>query len=178
VVWLTGLSGAGKSTIANLVEKKLHVHGAHTYLIDGDNIRGGLNRDLGFTEADRVENVRRVTEVARLFADAGLIVIVSLISPFRAEREMARERIGAAEFVEVFVDTPIEECKQRDPKGLYAKAARGELVNFTGVDSPYETPETPDLVLSTLGHSADELADQVVGHLRLTGVLEHMPWTH
>jgi bifunctional enzyme CysN/CysC len=178
VVWLTGLSGAGKSTIANLVEKKLHVQGAHTYLIDGDNIRGGLNRDLGFTEADRVENVRRVTEVARLFADAGLIVIVSLISPFRAERDMARERIGTAEFVEVFVDTPIEECKQRDPKGLYAKAARGELVNFTGVDSPYEAPEAPDLRLSTPGHSADELADQVVAHLRRTGVLEHMPWTH
>src|SRR5690606_12513200 len=133
VVWFTGLSGAGKSTIANQVEKTLHAKGYHTYLLDGDNIRHGLNRDLGFTEADRVENIRRVAEVAKLMADAGLIVLVSFISPYRAEREMAKDLLEDGEFLEVFVDTPLEICEQRDTKGLYAKARRGELKNFTGI---------------------------------------------
>ncbi len=143
-VWLTGLSGAGKSTIANLLDKRLNAEGRHTYLLDGDNVRHGLNRDLGFTEVDRVENIRRVAEVARLMLDAGLIVIVSFISPFRAERRMARELFPAGAFKEVFIDTPLEECERRDTKGLYAKARRGELKNFTGIDSPYEPPEAPE----------------------------------
>ncbi len=146
-IWFTGLSGAGKSTLANLLEKRLHVEGKHTYLLDGDNLRHGLNRDLGFTEADRVENIRRVAEVARLMADAGLIVLVSLISPFRTERRMARNLFAPGEFVEVFVDTPLQECERRDAKGLYAKARRGELQNFTGIDSPYELPEAPEVHL-------------------------------
>jgi bifunctional enzyme CysN/CysC len=171
VLWLTGLSGAGKSTIANAVERMLNEHGCHTYLIDGDNVRGGLNRDLGFTEADRVENVRRVAEVARLFADAGLLVIVSLISPYRSDRLMARERLADGEFVEIFVDTPLDVCRQRDPKGLYAKAARGELVNFTGVDAPYEVPENPELRLATVDHTPDALASAVVEYLRRKGVI-------
>jgi bifunctional enzyme CysN/CysC len=171
VLWFTGLPGAGKSTIANAVEHKLNEHGCHTYLIDGDNIRGGLNRDLGFTEADRVENVRRVAEVARLFADAGLIAIVSLISPYRSDRLMARERLGEGDFVEIFVDTPLEVCRQRDPKGLYAKAARGELVNFTGIDAPYETPENPELRLATVDHTPDVLAGQVIERLRRKGII-------
>jgi len=157
VFWLTGLSGSGKSTIANLLEKKLHAEGRHTYILDGDNVRHGLNRDLGFTDADRVENIRRVAEVARLMADAGLIVIVSFISPFRAERQMARERMAAGEFVEVFVDTPFEECAARDPKGLYARAMRGEIRNFTGIDSPYEPPESPEIHLRTLGRSPEDM---------------------
>jgi bifunctional enzyme CysN/CysC len=172
VLWFTGLSGAGKSTIASAVERKLNLLGCHTYLLDGDNVRGGLNRDLGFTEADRVENVRRVQEVARLFADAGLIVIVSLISPFRSERLRARELMNKGEFVEIFVDTPIEVCRDRDPKGLYAKAARGELVNFTGVDSPYEPPEQPELRLDTVTSTPDSLAERVVDYLRATAILE------
>jgi len=148
-IWFTGLSGSGKSTLANLLERRLHSEGRHTYLLDGDNVRHGLNRDLGFTEADRVENVRRVAEVAKLIVDAGLIVLVSLISPFRSERRMARELFAEGEFVEVFVDTPIAECERRDVKGLYAKARKGELKNFTGIDSPYEAPESPELRLLT-----------------------------
>jgi bifunctional enzyme CysN/CysC len=171
VLWFTGLSGAGKSTIASAVERKLNLLGCHTYLLDGDNVRGGLNRDLGFTEADRVENVRRVQEVARLFTDAGLIVLVSLISPFRSERLRARELMNKGEFVEIFVDTPIEVCRDRDPKGLYAKAARGELVNFTGVDSPYEAPEQPELRLDTVASSPEALADRVVEYLRVSEIL-------
>jgi bifunctional enzyme CysN/CysC len=171
VLWLTGLPGAGKSTIANAIERMLNEHGCHTYLIDGDNVRGGLNRDLGFTEADRVENVRRVAEVARLLADAGLVAIVSLISPYRSDRLMARERLGDGEFVEIFVDTPLEVCRQRDPKGLYAKAARGELINFTGVDAPYEVPDNPELRLATVGQTPEALASQVVEYLRRKGVL-------
>jgi bifunctional enzyme CysN/CysC len=169
VLWFTGLSGSGKSTVANLVEKKLHAAGRHTYTLDGDNVRHGLNRDLGFTEEDRVENIRRVSEVARLMADAGLIVLVSFISPFRAERRMARDLMAEGEFVEVFVDTSFEECARRDPKGLYARALRGEIKNFTGVDSPYEAPENADIHLQTLGRSAEDLADEVERWLRERG---------
>ena len=166
VLWFTGLSGSGKSTIANLLERKLHAGGRHTYLLDGDNIRHGLNRDLGFSEADRVENIRRVAEVARLMADAGLVVLVSFISPFRAERRMARELMSPGEFVEVFVDTPFEECARRDPKGLYARALNGEIKNFTGVDSPYEAPEKPEIHLATLGRTPEEMVDVLEGWLR------------
>ncbi|MCP8939768.1 sulfate adenylyltransferase subunit CysN [Alsobacter sp. SYSU M60028] len=162
VLWFTGLSASGKSTIANLVERQLHALGCRTYLLDGDNVRHGLNKDLGFTEADRVENIRRVAEVARLFADAGMIVLCSFISPFQAERRMARELVPDGEFVEIFVDTPIELCRARDPKGLYAKADAGKLANFTGVDSPYEAPETPELRLDTTAAPAEDLAARVV----------------
>ncbi|MDN7617977.1 sulfate adenylyltransferase subunit CysN [Burkholderia cepacia] len=165
IVWLTGLSGAGKSTIANLVEKRLHVLGKHTYLLDGDNVRHGLNRDLGFTEADRVENIRRVAEVARLMLDAGLITLVSFISPFRSEREMARALAGPDEFVEVFVDTPLAVAEERDPKGLYKKARRGELKHFTGIDSPYEPPARPELRVDTVAESPDEAAGRIVAYL-------------
>jgi bifunctional enzyme CysN/CysC len=161
VVWFTGLSGSGKSTIANLVEKRLSSLGKHTYILDGDNVRHGLNRDLGFTEEDRVENIRRVGEVAKLMVDAGLIVLVSFISPFAAERRMVRELLGEGEFLEIFVDTPFEECAKRDPKGLYAKALRGEMKNFTGVDSPYEAPDDPELHLKTVGRTTEELASEV-----------------
>jgi bifunctional enzyme CysN/CysC len=171
VLWFTGLSGAGKSTIANLVEKQLYALGRHTYLLDGDNIRHGLNKDLGFTDADRVENIRRVAEVARLMTDAGLIVLVSFISPFRAERRMARGFIAAGEFVEVFVDVPLEVAEARDPKGLYRKARRGELKNFTGIDSPYEAPESPELHLDTSHLTADQAADAVLDYLRNVGLI-------
>jgi bifunctional enzyme CysN/CysC len=160
-IWFTGLSGSGKSTIANLLEKRLHSQGLHTFILDGDNVRHGLNRDLGFTEADRVENIRRVAEVAKLMLDAGLIVLVSFISPFQADRQMARGLFDEGEFVEVFVDATLEQCESRDPKGLYAKARRGELKNFTGIDSPYEVPTEPDLLLATATADATELAEQV-----------------
>ena len=165
VVWFTGISGAGKSTIANVLERKLHAAGRHTYLLDGDNLRHGLNRDLGFTTADRVENVRRVADVAALMADAGLIVLVSLISPYRAERRLARERVGAGEFREVFVDTPLEVAEARDRKGLYAKARRGELPNFTAVDAPYEAPEHPEIHIRTAAMTPEEAAELVMHHL-------------
>ncbi|RAK60648.1 adenylyl-sulfate kinase [Phenylobacterium hankyongense] len=165
VVWLTGLSGAGKSTIANMVERRLHVDGRHTYLLDGDNVRHGLNKDLGFTDEDRVENIRRVAEVAKLMVDAGLIVLVSFISPFRAERRMARELVGEREFVEVFVDTPLAEAERRDVKGLYKKARAGELKNFTGVDSPYEPPEHPEIHIDTTRLSPEEAAEIIVARL-------------
>jgi bifunctional enzyme CysN/CysC len=164
-VWFTGLSGSGKSSIANALEQRLYAEGRHTYLLDGDNIRHGLNRDLGFTEADRVENIRRVAEVARLMVDAGLIVLVAFISPFRAERRFARSLFSEAEFVEVFVDTPIEACEARDPKGLYAKARSGNLPNFTGIDSPYERPEAPEVRLITAGRLPHECAEQVFARL-------------
>jgi bifunctional enzyme CysN/CysC len=165
VLWFTGLSGAGKSTLANLVEKKLHSMGRHTYLLDGDNVRHGLNRDLGFTDADRVENIRRIAETAKLFVDAGLIVLTAFISPFRSERRMAREMLEEGEFIEIFVDTPIEVCEQRDPKGLYQKARSGELKNFTGVDSDYEPPENPEIVVNGAEASAEELAEEIVKYL-------------
>jgi len=162
VVWFTGLSGAGKSTVANIVERKLHALGRSTYLLDGDNLRHGINRDLGFTTADRVENVRRTAEVASLMADAGLIVLVSLISPYRAERRMARDLVGDDAFVEVYVDTPLAVAEERDRKGLYAKARRGELPNFTGIDSPYEEPEDPEVHVRTVEMAAEESADLIV----------------
>jgi len=165
VLWFTGLSGAGKSTIANLVEKKLHAAGRHTFLLDGDNVRHGLNRDLGFSAADRVENIRRVGEVARLMADAGLIVLTAFISPFRAERQMVRDMLPDGEFVEIFVDTPLAEAERRDAKGLYAKARAGEISDFTGIDSPYEPPEQPEIVIDTTKLSAEEAADEIVERL-------------
>ncbi len=171
VVWFTGLSGAGKSTIANLVEKQLHAVGRHTYLLDGDNVRHGLTKDLGFTASDRVENIRRVAEVARLMVDAGLVVLVSFISPFRAERRVARALVGEDEFIEVFVDAPLEVAESRDPKGLYRKARRGELKNFTGVDSPYEVPEHADVRLDTTRLTAEESAQAVLDHLEPAGIL-------
>jgi bifunctional enzyme CysN/CysC len=171
VLWFTGLSGAGKSTIANLVEKKLHAMGRHSYLLDGDNMRHGLNKDLGFTEVDRVENIRRVAEVARLMVDAGLIVLTAFISPFRSERDMARRMLAEGEFIEVHVDTPLEVAEQRDVKGLYRKARRGELENFTGIDSPYEVPVNPELRVNTVDCSADAAADLVVAHLRDRGLI-------
>ena len=173
VVWFTGLSGAGKSTIANIVEQKLHAMGRHTYLLDGDNVRHGLNRDLGFTDADRVENIRRVAEVAKLMVDAGIIVIASFISPFKAERQMARELVAENEFIEVFVDSTLAVAEQRDTKGLYAKARRGELAHFTGIDSPYEAPEAAELRIDTSrSHTADIGADEIVERLRRAGVFD------
>jgi bifunctional enzyme CysN/CysC len=171
VLWFTGLSGAGKSTVANLVEKRLHSMGRHTYTLDGDNVRHGLNKDLGFTDADRVENIRRVAEVAKLMVDAGLIVLVSFISPFRSERRLARELLQPGEFFEVFVDTPLEEAERRDPKGLYKKARRGELRNFTGIDSPYEPPENPEIHLRTALYSPEAAAEEIMNRLREAGML-------
>jgi bifunctional enzyme CysN/CysC len=169
VLWFTGLSGSGKSTIANLVERALYAEGRHTYLLDGDNVRHGLTRDLGFTDADRVENIRRVGEAAKLFVDAGLIVLTAFISPFRSERDMARGLLREGEFIEVFVDTPIEVCIARDPKGLYQKAQAGEIKNFTGISSPYEVPENPDLVIHTMETDAATHAANIVGYLRERG---------
>jgi bifunctional enzyme CysN/CysC len=166
VLWFTGLSGAGKSTIANTLEKRLHSMGRHTYLLDGDNIRHGLNKDLGFTDADRVENIRRVAEAARLFVDAGLIVMVSFISPFRSERRMARDLFAEGEFIEIFVDTPLEVCEARDPKGLYQKARAGLIRNFTGIDSLYEPPERAELRLDTSGSTPELAAENVLRELR------------
>ncbi len=171
VVWFTGLSGAGKSTVANLVEKQLHARGHHTYLLDGDNVRHGLNRDLGFTDADRVENIRRIGEVARLMVDSGLIVLTAFISPFRSERALARSLVEEGEFIEVHVDTPLSIAEDRDPKGLYKKARRGELANFTGIDSPYEAPEQPEILVDTSALSAEQAAERVIAELRRRGIL-------
>ncbi len=171
ILWFTGLSGAGKSTIANLVEKRLHIAGKHTYMLDGDNVRHGLNRDLGFTDADRVENIRRIGEVAKLMVDAGLIVMVSFISPFRSERRMARELVAPGEFIEIYVNTPLALAESRDPKGLYKRARRGEIKNFTGIDSPYEPPEEPEIALDTSRLSAEEAAHTVIAKLIEFGIV-------
>ncbi len=171
VLWFTGLSGAGKSTIANLVEKKLHAMGKHTYTLDGDNVRHGLNKDLGFTDADRVENIRRVGETAKLFVDAGIITLVSFISPFKSERQFARSLVEDGEFIEVFIDTPIEVCEQRDVKGLYKKAREGKIANFTGIDSPYEAPENAEITVNTSDQTAEQAAEIIVAKLEEFGVL-------
>jgi len=171
VLWFTGLSGAGKSTVANIVERRLHAEGRHTMILDGDNVRHGLNRDLGFSEADRVENIRRIAEVSRLFVEAGVIVLVSFISPYRAERMLARERVEEGEFIEIYVDTPLDECRRRDPKGLYAKADAGTIRNFTGIDAPYEAPTDPEIHLATLDAGPEALAEQVIADLRRRGII-------
>lgn len=164
VLWYTGLSGSGKSTIANAVDRMLHNRGYYTYLLDGDNVRHGLNKDLGFTDADRVENIRRISEISRLFNDAGLIVSTAFISPFITDREAARELIGT-DFVEIFIDTPLSECEKRDSKGLYKKARAGEIPNFTGIDSPYEAPDSAEVHLKTDGKNIEEAAAEVVDYL-------------
>ena len=171
MLWLTGLSGAGKSTVANHLESALHQLGRHTQILDGDNIRHALSRDLGFTEADRVENIRRIAEVSKLSVEAGLIVIVSCISPFRSEREMARNLLGKGEFFEVLIDTPLENCQARDPKGLYRKARAGEILNFTGIDSPYEPPEYPELRIVTADMAPDQAADTLISYLQEQSII-------
>jgi bifunctional enzyme CysN/CysC len=173
VIWLTGLSGSGKSTVANALEQAFFLEGYHSYLLDGDNVRHGLNKDLGFTDEARVENIRRIGEVAKLFVDAGVIVITAFISPFRADRRLVRELLEQGEFIEVFVDTPIEVCEQRDPKGLYAKARAGEIKNFTGIDAPYEAPQTAELTLHNDRDSVEQCVAQVMAHLRRQGILKH-----
>ncbi|MGD1017644.1 MAG: adenylyl-sulfate kinase, partial [Roseiarcus sp.] len=174
ILWFTGLSGAGKSTIANLVESKLLARGVHTTLLDGDNVRHGLNKDLGFTAADRVENIRRVAEVARLMTDAGLIVLASFISPFRAERRLARDIAAAGEFIEIYVEAPLETVIARDPKGLYKRALAGQIKNFTGVDQPYEAPEAAELVLHTADSTPEALAERVVAELTARGFIARL----
>ena len=170
ILWFTGLSGAGKSTIANVVESRLHELGRHTYLLDGDNVRHGLNKDLGFSDEDRVENIRRIGEVAKLFVDAGMIVMTAFISPFRGDRELVRKLVDDGEFIEVFVDVPLAVAEERDPKGLYRKARAGEIRNFTGIDSPYEEPERPELVLDTATQSVQQSAAAVLDYLHEVGV--------
>ncbi|MEH6649432.1 MAG: adenylyl-sulfate kinase [Motiliproteus sp.] len=165
LIWFTGLSGSGKSTLAGALEQELFKRGHHSYLLDGDNVRHGMNKDLGFTDADRVENIRRIGEMARLFVDSGMIVLSAFISPFRAERRMVRELVEAGEFIEVHLDTPLDTCEQRDPKGLYKKARAGEIRNFTGIDSDYERPENPEVRVDTSKLSVEESAKQLVDYL-------------
>jgi adenylylsulfate kinase len=166
ILWFTGLSGSGKSTLANALEQRLFELGHHTYLLDGDNVRHGLNKDLGFSDADRVENIRRIGEVAKLFVDAGLIVMTAFISPFRSDRDMVRKLVGEGEYLEIFVDTPLEVCEARDPKGLYKKARAGQIKNFTGLDSPYEAPERPELTLNTAHLDVAALVDVLIANLK------------
>lgn len=175
ILWFTGLSGSGKSTIANALESKLFEMGHHTYLLDGDNIRHGLNKNLGFSDEDRVENIRRIGEVAKLFVDAGVIVMTAFISPFRADRDMVRSIVAEGEFIEVFVDTPLELCEERDPKGLYKKARAGQIKNFTGLDSPYEVPAQSELVVKTAEKSVEEIVSEVLGYLKQRGLLTQPP---
>jgi adenylylsulfate kinase len=170
VVWFTGLSGSGKSTVANVVDHRLHARGVHSYVLDGDNIRHGLNKNLGFSAEDRAENIRRIGEVAKLFVDAGVIAITAFISPYRADRDAARSLVGEGEFVEIFVDCPIEICEKRDPKGLYQKARAGLIKGFTGIDDPYEAPLKPELVLTSAAKSPEQLADEVIAYLERKGV--------
>ena len=172
VLWFTGLSGSGKSTIANIVEQKLHAMDRHTYLLDGDNVRHGLSRDLGFTDVDRVENIRRIGEVSKLMVDAGLMVQTAFISPFKAERRMVRDLMDQGEFLEIYIDAPLEVCEQRDPKGLYKMARDGKIKNFTGYDSPYEEPEQYELRLDTVELSAEQAADKIIEYLEQNGYLE------
>ena len=171
LLWFTGLSGSGKSTIANAVEAKLYEMGRHTYLLDGDNIRHGLNRDLGFGETDRIENIRRIGEVAKLFVDSGLIVLTAFISPFRSDRESVRSLVGEGEFVEIFVDTPLEVCEARDPKGLYRKARAGEIPDFTGISSPYEAPLSPEIHLKNDKIGIEESVEEIVAYLKKDGYI-------
>jgi adenylylsulfate kinase len=171
VLWLTGLSGSGKSTIANLLEKKLAEHGKHTYLLDGDNVRHGLCGDLTFSDKDRVENIRRIGEVSKLFVDAGVIVLTAFISPFKSERDFCRNLMADDEFVEIFIDTPIEECEKRDPKGLYQKARQGDIKDFTGIDSPYEAPESAEITLNFSGQTAEQSAEQLFELLKQKGIV-------
>ncbi len=166
VLWFTGLSGSGKSTIASAVEQKLFELGHHTYLLDGDNVRHGLNKDLGFSDADRIENIRRIGELSKLMVDAGLLVMTAFISPFKSDRRMVRGLVQSYEFIEVYMDTSLDECERRDPKGLYKKARKGEIKNFTGIDSEYEVPEAPEVVVDTVEYSISECADQVVAYLK------------
>jgi adenylylsulfate kinase len=166
VLWFTGLSGSGKSTIASAVEQKLFELGHHTYLLDGDNVRHGLNKDLGFSDQDRVENIRRIGELAKLMTDAGLLILTAFISPFKADRKIVRDLVQAHEFIEIFMDTPLEECEHRDPKGLYKKARKGEITNFTGIDSEYEIPMQPEITIDTVNLSIEECAEQIVSYLK------------
>jgi adenylylsulfate kinase len=171
VLWFTGLSGSGKSTLANALEKRLHHHGMHTYLLDGDNIRHGINRDLGFSPEDRTENIRRIGEIARLFVDAGLLVLTAFISPYRADREAARSLVAGDEFIEIYLKCSLETCEQRDPKGLYRKARAGEIPEFTGISSPYEEPLQPELIVETDRQTLDESVEQIISYLRARGYL-------
>ncbi|MEZ4633275.1 MAG: adenylyl-sulfate kinase [Deinococcales bacterium] len=171
ILWFTGLSGSGKSTLANALERRLYESGHHSYLLDGDNVRHGLNKDLGFSDADRVENIRRIGEVAKLFVDSGLIAMTAFISPFRSDRDMVRALVGEGEFIEIFVDTPLEVCESRDPKGLYKKARSGQIKHFTGIDSPYEAPISPEITCHTADESLEQSVDKLMEELKARGVL-------